>query len=142
MRSEARSRKDRRELKYSNSGERGCSGCLDLRWIAALRHVRTPPGNDLRLLPPGDLTSDHWDELAAVVHDVLVRVEAANKEGGHADVIVVEQRSRDGLRRADERGGTAAGIGSRCGRGPEAAIVDLSARRDGEQTLAAGVRRR
>ena len=49
------------------------------------------------------------NQFAAVVDRVLERVEAADQEGGHAEVVVVEQRIGDLLGRADERGASSTG---------------------------------
>ena len=90
---------------------------------------------------PGDLLADQREQVAAVVDGVVVGVVAADEERGDADVDVVQQRLGDGFRRADQRGGVAAGAGRGRQRGPQRAVVQLALGGGGQQPLRADVLR-
>jgi hypothetical protein len=53
--------------------------------------------------------------VTAVVNGVVIRVIAPDEQGGHADIDVIEQGLRHGLRRSDQGGGIPGGADLRKG---------------------------
>src|SRR5262245_37857721 len=94
MRSEARPRKDRRELEHSNSGERGRSGSYDFLW-RAWGHGCTPPGKKsvvafrcldaqrgLADLGKGDVVDRRLAEPGANIAEVALQRQGLRLPGG------------------------------------------------------------
>src|SRR5262249_40746991 len=120
------------------------AACSTAYWIAVLRRpggvtapttassVVTASGGGA--IAAGHLASPQRNQLAAVFLGVVQRVEAANQERGDAEVVVVEERLGDLLRRADE-GRRVAGSGYHSGdRRPEPLVVHLGPSREVDQT--------
>src|SRR6058998_1481697 len=84
---------------------------------------------------PTTATSLVTDQLAPVLDGVVERVEAADQERGHAEIVVVEERLGDLLRRADQRGGVARPSYRRRDGRPEALVVDLGLAGEVHQAL-------
>src|SRR5208282_6405527 len=90
---------------------------------------------------PRDLAAHERQQFAAVVDRIFQRVEAANQERRHAEIIVGEQRFGDLRRRADQRGGVAARSGRRGDLRPQPLVEHPALRGRGEQALRAGILR-
>lgn len=67
-------------------------------------------------------------QVAAIIGGVIQRIEAADQEGGDAECVIVQQRFRDLLRGANQRGGIGPGTDRRRDLGPQALVPDLAAR--------------
>src|SRR6185436_19843351 len=75
------------------------------------------------------------DQLVAILLRVLEGIEAADEEGGDAEVVVVEQRFGHLLGRAHQRGGIARAAHRRRDGRPEALVVQLALARELHQPL-------
>ena len=70
-------------------------------------HQRGHHAASARAPRSGEQPAEGRDQVAAIRDGVLQRVEAADQEGAHAEVVIVEQRLGDLLGRADQGGGVA-----------------------------------
>src|SRR5919107_1843719 len=90
----------------------------------------------------GELALEGGDQLTPVLDGVLQRVEAADQEGRDPEVVVVEERVSDLVRRADERGRVALRARRGGDGGVEALVEARALGRGREQAPRALVRRR
>ena len=82
---------------------------------------------------------DDGQEVAAVVDGVLQRVEAADEDGVHARIDVIEDGFGDLLRCADERGRVALGTGRTSDGGEQTLVEDVALFGELEQALGGNV---
>ncbi|OJB51270.1 hypothetical protein BGV59_13110 [Burkholderia ubonensis] len=96
---------------------------------------RRSAATSARGIARGDGRAHARNQFAAVVDRVVERIEAADQEGRHAEVVVVEQRVGDLLGRADERRRIRARAGQLRDLGPQP-LVDARAALGGGQQAA------
>ena len=92
-------------------------------------------------VPLGDLVLDDRDDVPPEVDGVVEQVVAARGDDPHAQVVVREQRLRDGLGRAHQGVRVARAAGRLGRRGPQRGVEPLALLRDLEQPLRARVLR-
>lgn len=93
--------------------------------------MRAPPPHAARLFP-GDR-----QQRPAIVGRVVQRIEAADQEVTHPEVVVVEQRIRHLLRGAHQRGGVMSAAHQLGDAGPQAFVHHSALRRSSPQPLGA-----
>src|SRR3954465_15097190 len=101
---------------------------------ARLRSVGGMGGGE-SAVAPGNLRLDQRQQLTPVGNGIFVGLEAADQDVGDPGVVVVEDGSRDPLRRAPQGGGVATSAGSRGNRHPEARVENFLLRGEVEQSL-------
>src|SRR5437870_11257431 len=78
---------------------------------------------------------DPRNQLASEIKRVVVWIEAANQKRGDAKPVVLEDRARDLLRRADQARGITKRAGGADDRHPQPLVVHVGPRRERHQAL-------
>src|SRR6478609_6533845 len=77
------------------------------------------------------------DQFSTKVDGVVVWIEAANQERAHADVVVIEQRERDGFCRADESSAVPSATERFGDWRPQCSVLEVALFRGSQQALRA-----